>query len=704
MALPRSFVGAANFRMAFDRILRGSNRDYKRFYRHLLPTYGVAIEDVARDLSAVISRGEYEPATPTLVFVPKPSGVLRPLSILTFTDLLVYQAIGNTVADAFERELGRFNYVRSYGPIYAGRGSAFFFRSWKRAYSSYNATIRRNFDAGYTFVADFDLVACYELIDHNLLRRFIGRKVKNVDFLDFVTRCLSVWTTNLSLSELRHGVPQGPETSALLADIVLSRFDAMKFKNARYVRYVDDIKIMARSEIPLRRALVRLDLQSKDLGLVPQAQKIQIREVASVEELLKTVPSPLLSREALGEASSASELMSLFRQSQRKTKGRWEVTDATKFKYALSRLGPRQDVLKRIGQLLISRSDLAHLFAAYLRQFGESREAADLLLAALKQDPTYDHAAAAYIEALDVCEPADDNSAYRRVIQTATRRSEEKTITLRTAALVFRGKRAGSREAVRLIDREPHPLARGLVLSRLFGDAPEVPYRTAEASAYLEFASTDEDADLAIYATDLRVRAVAAGATAWKPPAAVHSQAKLLLRSLGLRQRLPSRRGILREFFRRRGLPARFPFRRALGRDFREAERRCLRLQTLLIGDPTARIMMLDTFNELLLQSFSKNHPALAAAYTVAAGANPNPDYGNWLNNGRFVSVLPNAVRWLRRVHSARVQADLAHAREKKGTRAGKPTRPISYGQADKLLLGFTGAWSDILRTWAPIL
>jgi hypothetical protein len=614
----------------------------------------------------------------------------------------VYQSIGNTVADAFQRDLQRFNYSRSYGPIYAGKGSAFFFRSWKRAYHSYNATIRRNFVAGYTFVADFDLVACYELIDHNLLRRFIGRKVRNVEFLDFLTKCLSVWTTNLSLGELRHGVPQGPETSALLADVVLSQFDAMTFKNARYVRYVDDIKIMARSEIPLRRALVRLDLQSKDLGLVPQAQKIQIREVTTLEDLLKTVPSPLLSAEALGDAVSASDLMAVFRQSQRKTKGRWEIADATKFKYALSRLGRRRDVLKRIGQLLISRSDMAQIFAAYLRQFEEEREAADLLLAALRQDPTYDHAAAAYIEALDVCEPADDNSAYRRVIQTATRRSEEKTITLRAAAAIFRGKRAGAREAVRLIHREPHRLARSWVLSHLFGDPSDAPYRTSEACAYLESASQDDDADLAMYATHLRLRAVGAGAAAWKPPASIHSQAKLLLRSLGLRQRLPSRRGILREFFRRRGLPARFPFRRALGRDFREAERRCLRLQTLLIGDPTARIMLLDTFNELLLQSFSKSHASLAAPYAAAAGANPNPDYGNWLNNGRFASVLPSAARWLRSVHSARVQADLAHAKEKKGTRAGKATRPISYARADKLVLGFTGAWSEILRTWAP--
>ncbi len=81
--------------------------------------------------------------------------------------------------------------------------------------------------------------------------------------------------------------------------------------------------------------------------------------------------------------------------------------------------------------MLVTRPDLAGNFSAYFKQFPNHRLAADFLLEALRRDPTYDFAAAAYIEAMDVCEPKTKTTPYRRVIQTAERRSEEKGILLR---------------------------------------------------------------------------------------------------------------------------------------------------------------------------------------------------------------------------------------------------------------------------------
>ena len=49
-------------------------------------------------------------------------------------------------------------------------------------------------------------------------------------------------------------------------------------------------------------------------------------------------------------------------------------------------------------------------------------------------------------------------------------------------------------------------------------------------------------------------------------------------------------------------------WRKALGRDLRAIEQKCLRLQQLTIGDPSARVMILDTFNESLIQAFSTRH------------------------------------------------------------------------------------------------
>ena len=82
------------------------------------------------------------------------------------------------------------------------------------------------------------------------------------------------------------------------------------------------------------------------------------------------------------------DLLSTFRSSMQKRSGRWEIIDTTKFKYTLLRLSPRRDVLKRIAPLLVDRPDLSWVLSAYLRKFEADVEAADILLDALRLDPT----------------------------------------------------------------------------------------------------------------------------------------------------------------------------------------------------------------------------------------------------------------------------------------------------------------------------
>ena len=136
-------------------------------------------------------------------------------------------------------------------------------------------------------------------------------------------------------------------------------------------------------------------------------------------------------------------------------------------------------------------------------------------------------------------------------------------------------------------------------------------------------------------------------APAWKPGRSANHSVKVLLAVLGLRARRPARRGVLDTYFKDRvkiGVP--FPWRRAMGRDWREAERRCIRVQGLVSGDPTSYITIVDTFNELLLQRFSAKHPTTSTAFTKAAGKKAQPDLGNWLNNPVLATVLPAGVKW----------------------------------------------------------
>ena len=222
-------------------------------------------------------------------------------------------------------EQEKFALTRRFGALYAGKTSSFFFRSWKRSYRTYNKAITDAFSTGRTWVADFDLVSCYELIDHSLLRACLDGRVRNPEVLNLLFDCLKYWTTNSSGLHLRHGLPQGPEASAFLAESILFRFDSLKLKDVVYLRYIDDIRLMAKDEIPLRRALLKLDLNSKDAGLVPQAQKITIREVQSAQEITKTIPSSIAAAGISVPVTKQAELRKMFWGSLGKRNKQWNV-------------------------------------------------------------------------------------------------------------------------------------------------------------------------------------------------------------------------------------------------------------------------------------------------------------------------------------------------------------------------------------------
>ena len=700
MVLPRSFLNLENFSLAFWRIAKSTKLDYKQYYRHIFSSYSLSLSDNLKFLLGDIKRGTYAPRTPTIVFHPKKSGVLRPLTLLSFRDLIVYQAIVNVIAAKMKVEQKKHAYSRCFDAILSNENSHFFFRSWKRSYAAFNNSVKAAFDSGNVYVANFDLVAYYELIDHGILRSCISERVRNEELLNFLFDCLSHWTTNSVGKHLRHGIPQGPEASSFLAECVLFRFDSMIFKETNYARYIDDIKLMAKQEAPLRRALLRLDLKCKELGLVPQAQKINLGKIEHSSQIIKSIPSMIVAKVERKEPGSQSELYKLFRSSIQKQGGQWLISDETTFKYAIMRLNARLDILRRIGPILIHRPDMSSIFSHYLKKFESSKEVADIILDTLKRDPTYDASAADYIGAMDCCEPNTDHREYRRIVSTTRRRSEENSILIRIAVLTFQGRRKGPKDAMRLIQAEPDPRVRNIVLHSLFGQGKDAPYKIANCRELLQREADGEDEDLARYCGLLLILDGFLREEQWTPGRSAHGSIKLLVKGLGIRTRMPSRDSILDGFFAKHRIRVAFSWRKALGKNLRDAEHRSLRLLQLAIGDPTARILMLDTFNEVLVQSFSNSHPSLQTAYIKAAGKNAQPDYGNWLNNGIFKSIMGCCAVDLLIIHDARVKADLAHARSKKG----KSTRAISFEDSKKLMDIASRAWVTLVVEWHKIL
>lgn len=706
MGYPRHFLQLGNFRLAFDRIRRGTNKDYKRYYRHLLPSYELALGENLLDIIDNVKRGTYNPSRPCLVYQPKRNGILRPIALLSLRDLIVYQAILNIIARAFAKEQQKFALHRYFGSILGGSTSRFFYKSWKVCYEKYNDNLAASFRAGNEYVADFDLVSLFEIIDHHRLRVCLESKVKNQELLDLLFKCLASWTIEAGGAHLHHGIPQGPEPSAFLAECLLLHFDRQHFPDISYFRYVDDIRLMAANEVAVRRALLRLDLASKELGLVPQAQKINVRRVASLEEIQKTIPSALASvaaTTALGGAVQ-SQLLRMFRRSMRKEGKQWKIVDVTQFKFSLHRLGRRREILQRIGPLLNRHPDCCWALAAYFKKFPRDCAAAKILLKAIAEDPIFDLVAANYIDALDVCAPEEGTSAYSQAVNAAKHRSVERSILPDFEVAKFLARRSSVNGALKLIRQESHPLVRGMLIHELFGDGPNAMFRIAVAKPLLEDEVNGTDEDLARFSASLILLSEDSmyGPNAWRPQVQAHRSVQLLLKGLGLRSRQPTKNSVLKRFFESQmNILIPFPWRKALGRDWSDAESRCLRYQNYLVSDITAAIAMLDTFNEVLLQAFSQAHQQLSVAYKAASGKGKHPDLGNWIENQSFVSILPKGAPWFQSVHKARVKSDLAHAKQKK---VGIRTKPIPYRQAQSLLQPASTAWAELISEWKSVL
>jgi hypothetical protein len=355
--------------------------------------------------------------------------------------------------------------------------------------------------------------------------------------------------------------------------------------------------------------------------------------------------------------------------------------------------------------LLVSNPECCWIFGQYLQRFPLSQAAASTLLDTLQRDPTYDAAAANYIDALDVCEPTTNLTAYRRVVETAKRRSEENSILLTLAISGFRARRRRPAAALKMIASENNPLARSILIQRIFKE-PDAPHKLNDAYALIEKETQSADDDLARYCGWLLITTRPwSGPNSWRPKRATHVAVKLLAFGLGLKAHPPTKPGAIERFFSERKVRLVFQWRRALApKDLRQAERLSIQVQSYLGGSPDAQVLALDTLNDHLIQSFSRRHTTLSAAFTRAAGARSHPDLGNWLRNPALIKALPNSAAWFLDVHDARVNSQLAHARRTSGKYKGKTTNPISFRKIAQILRASAPAWSELLMEWRKVL
>jgi hypothetical protein len=356
-----------NLELAWRRITTGANHQYKRLYRELYHAYEIALGQNLRDLRQRLLGAAFEPQHPERIYVPKASGLHRPLALLNVEDQIVLQAFANLAARRMQSRRAPLQFRVVFSNILQKPDSMFFFRRWQDTYAAFQRRIRKHFLGGMRWVGDFDLAAFYDTIAHELLLRTIYPRTRNAD-LDWIAKCLRTWSSDRPASGHGHGLPQGPLASDFLAECFLLPIDLQLQKRRGYMRYVDDVRLFGATEDEVRSDLIELERHCRERGLIPQAGKFAIRRAHSMRDALGMLPSISDPQHEAGtERIDPAEARTAFMAA---IGGRpYRVTDKTRLRYVLYRAAPDSALLKMVLRLIPHHPEHADVFFSYLGRF-----------------------------------------------------------------------------------------------------------------------------------------------------------------------------------------------------------------------------------------------------------------------------------------------------------------------------------------------
>ena len=379
-----SIASPQNLRLAWRRITTGLNQQYKRYFRHLYYTYEVGLDDNLRALRELLRNRAFEPTAPERLYLPKASGLQRPIGLLRLEDQIVFQAIANFFASNVFVKRQSVQFVTVYSNILTKRDSPFFFRSWKETYSRFRDKVEEHYRNGYVWIADFDLAAFYDTISHELLFRTIFPRKRQDAETQYLLDLLRTWGSPRPPVGLRHGLPQGPIASDFLAEVFLLPVDLALEGRHRYVRYVDDVRLFGRTESEVREAVLALEIATRERGLIPQTAKTAVRRATSAVDAVGMLPSLAVTGGRSGTLP-ARLAEKHFRAAVAGKPAR--IKDKTRARFVFFRAQPSPRLLRWALRLLPRHPEHYDAIMTYLSQYGYRKSIANLCLSLLTTSP-----------------------------------------------------------------------------------------------------------------------------------------------------------------------------------------------------------------------------------------------------------------------------------------------------------------------------
>lgn len=668
-----------NFQRAWRWLQSSPDASYKSYFRDLYGIYSIADKDLIEKLRKNVRMGLYEPSSATKIFTPKKSGILRPYSLLDVEDQIVYQAAANVIADKLINKVKGRYYREVFGNLYAGKSSIWFYRKWSKGYLSFNKAAREAFNDGYVYLAEFDLTACYDSIDHQVLKHFLMELGCDEDFVINFVGWLEKWTATDRGFYHNHGIPQGPLSSGIISEVVLKYFDERRIKNGnlKYFRYVDDIRIFAKTENELRRALVQLDLLSKDVGLFPQSSKISLRKVVDIESELKTISNPI---EEVTRYEPVDNKKLLIRICELTPK--YQIRDVTRFKYLLSQAVPNAKLTERLWKIYDHHPEIYVSFTRYLQRYKKfPRKVEERVLQEIRDHKLYDAVVAAFIEA------ANGRVVGRSGINaiSVVKMRWKPTVNLpdlqaSAASWLIKHDSFSFKSCETAVYRSRSWWARAYITLKLNDSVIGRPSLQVLANRQIR--------------SDCKTTALAGAKIinsftldVVKPFQDLNPVSAIVLKELGFILRAPNAQcRIQSNLDRMFGKTPDLNWKSLFKGNHQKAERQIISCRSYGVTNINAWINSLDVFMDRVLEALFVKDGAIGA-YKLGK-------IGNALNvNSRFAKSYPHTHSLVKITHELRLESDLSHAVVKA---TGQPTRPLKHKDKKSVQKYFVPALNEL--------
>ena len=267
-------------------------------------TFAVSFEQNIIEIVKRLATNTYRPSPISFVEIPKSTLSIRPGSLPDIEDRIVLQTIVFLLAPSADAQLP--DSVYSYRLKEKPTSAALFkesdvldipylksktitkyfdpFDPWYAAWPEFDEKSKAAFQAdGYEYLVVTDIAAYFENIQLPLLRDSLLKIFPHEQkIINLLMMFLEQWCPTTDQHRSFHrGIPQGTQISSFLGNLFLLPLDrelelfCQKY-NAKYFRYMDDIRLFTKDYPTARKALLQIDRTIRALHLNTQSAKTEI--------------------------------------------------------------------------------------------------------------------------------------------------------------------------------------------------------------------------------------------------------------------------------------------------------------------------------------------------------------------------------------------------------------------------------------------